>query len=227
MASPDLTILVPTYNEEGSIADCIQRIPALPWPAEILVVDNSTDRTPDLVRAMPGVRLLHYLPAQGKAHAVREGMRAAAGRVLVICDADMDPAELPQVVRPIMDGQADFVNGSRLILPREKGSMSFTHRVGNLFFALLMSVLVRRWLTDALCGFKAWRTDRLTPDLMRERGWPDLELLVRAHRAGMRIAEVPVRYTLRKTGASKMHTWRDGWNLLCMWFRLAFKRSHG
>lgn len=221
---PDLTVLIPTYNEEGCIADCIGRIPAMPWSREILVVDNSSDRTPEIVRAMPGIRLEHYRPAQGKGHAIWHGMRAARGRVIVICDVDMDPAGLPPLLQPIFDGRADFVNGSRMLLPMERGAMSFTHRVGNACFAAAMSILTLRRFTDVYCGFKAWRADLLPPDRFREKSWPDLELLFNAKRGGLRILEIPVRYTKRKFGASKMHTWRHGWNLLCMMLRLAFRR---
>jgi glycosyltransferase involved in cell wall biosynthesis len=224
-ARPDLTILVPTYNEQDSIADCLNRIPAMPWTREIVVVDNSGDRTPEIVRAMPGIRLEHYRPAQGKGHAIWHGMRAARGKVIVICDVDMDPAELPPVVQPIFDGRADFVNGSRMILPMERGAMSITHKVGNTGFAMAMSILTRRWFTDVYCGFKAWRTDLLPADRFHENSWPDLELLFNAQRAGLRIVEVPVRYTTRKFGSSKMRTWHHGWNLLCMMLRLDFRRN--
>ena len=220
---PDLTILVPTFNEEGSIAECLSRIPAMPCSREILVVDNSRDRTPEIVRAMPGVRLLHYLPAQGKGHAVRQGMRAARGRAIVICDVDMDPAELRQVVQPILDGKADFVNGSRMLLPMEQGAMSLTHKIGNGLFALAMSILTLKRFTDVYCGFKAWRAEALPADRFHEDAWPDLELLFGARRAGLRIVEVPVRYTARKAGASKMRTWHHGWSLLCTMLRLAFR----
>lgn len=220
---PDLTIIIPTYNEEGSIADCIKRLPAMPWSREIMVVDNSSDRTPEIVRSMPGVRLEHYRPAQGKGHAIWRGMRAARGKFIVICDVDMDPAELLPVVKPLFDDQADFVNSSRLILPMEPGAMSFTHRVGNTLFAVSMSILTCRRFTDVFCGFKAWRADLLKADQFHENAWPDLELLFNARRGGLRIVEVPVRYTKRQFGASKMHTWRHGWNLLCMMLRLAFR----
>ena len=220
---PSLTILIPTYNEEGSIADCIGRLPTMPWSTEILVVDNSSDRTPEIVRSMPGVRLEHYRPAQGKGHAIWHGMRAARGKVIVICDVDMDPTELPLVVKPIFEGQADFVNGSRMLLPMERGAMSFTHRVGNTLFAMAMSILIRQRFTDVYCGFKAWRADLLPADRFHENTWPDLELLFNARRGGLRIVEIPVRYTKRKFGASKMHTWRHGWNLLGMMLRLTFR----
>lgn len=203
----------------------MHRTAARAWSREILVVDNSSDRTPAIVRSMPGIRLEHYRPAQGKGHAIRSGMRAARGKVIVICDVDMDPAELPPVVQPIFDGEADFVNGSRMILPMERGAMSFTHWVGNTFFAVAMSILTCRRFTDVYCGFKAWRADLLPARQFHENTWPDLELLFNARRGGLRIVEVPVRYTKRKFGASKMHTWRHGWNLLCMMLRLAFHRD--
>jgi glycosyltransferase involved in cell wall biosynthesis len=221
----DLTILIPTYNEEGNIKQCIKNIPKMPWSTEILVVDNSTDNTPKIVKSMKGIRLVHYLPPKGKGHALREGMKAAKGKVLVICDVDMDPKELVKVVKPIFDNEADFVNGSRLVLPMEDGAMSFTHRVGNRGFALLLSPLTRKYLTDSLCGFKAWRTNMLSAKDLKEDSWPDFELLVKARRSGMRIKEVPIRYTKRKFGEAKMHTWRHGVKLLGMVADLALNKK--
>ena len=219
----DLTILIPTYNEEKNIKMCIKNIPKMPWSTEILVVDNSTDKTPQIVKSMKSIRMVHYLPAQGKGHALIQGVKAAKGKVLVICDVDMDPSELTDIVRPIFDGKADFVNGSRLVLPMEDGAMSFTHKVGNRFFALLLSILTCKWLTDSLCGFKAWRVKDLPLSKLKEKSWPDFELLVKARRARMRIAEVPIHYTKRKFGEAKMHTWKHGVKLVMMAIRLGLQ----
>ncbi len=223
-----LTIMIPTYNEEGNIRDCIRRIPRMPWTTELLVVDNSRDRTPEIVegmmKKMRNLRMVHYLPAQGKGHALRVGMKAAKGDVLVICDVDMDPKELVGVVKPIFDGKADFVNASRMNRRMERGAMSFSHKVGNFAFAMMLSVLARKFLTDAYCGFKAWRTKMLPVSQLHENSWPDFELLVRARKNGMRIIEVPIRYTKRKFGEAKMHTWRHGLQSLGMIIKLAMAK---
>jgi glycosyltransferase involved in cell wall biosynthesis len=224
-----LTIMIPTYNEEGSIRDCIKRIPKMPWSTELLVVDNSKDKTPDIVKnmmkSMKNLRLVHYLPAQGKGHALKEGLKAARGEVVVICDVDMDPKELKKVVKPIFDDEADFVNGSRLNRRMEKGAMSFTHKIGNFGFAVILSVLTRKYLRDSLCGFKAWRTKMLPVSQLKENSWPDFELLVKARRNGMRIVDVPIRYTARRFGQAKMHTWRHGVKLLGMAIKLGIGKD--
>jgi glycosyltransferase involved in cell wall biosynthesis len=219
-----LTILIPTYNEEGSVKSCIKRLPKMPWTAEIIVVDNSTDKTPQIVKAMmkrmKNLRMVHYLPAQGKGHALRQALKAVRGDVVVICDVDMDPRELTRVVKPIFDGTADFVNGSRLNFRMERGAMNPLHIIGNLGFAAILSVLTRKILTDALCGFKAWRTKMLPVSQLKENSWPDFELLVKARRNGMRIKQIPIRYTRRRFGQAKMHSFGHGWQMLKMAIKL-------
>lgn len=220
-----LTIMIPTYNEEGNIRECIKNIPKLPWTTELLVVDNSKDRTPEIVRGMmkkmKNLRMVHYLPPQGKGHAMRAGIKAAKGDVFAICDVDMDPKELVRVIKPIFENKADFVTGTRLNSRMEKGAMSFTHKIGNLAFGLMVGFLSRKFLTDAYCGFKAWRTKMLPLSLLHENSWPDFELLVRARKRRMRIMEVPIRYTARKSGEAKMHTIRHGIQSMGMIIKLA------
>ncbi len=201
----DLTVLIPCYNEEASIKECILAIPEMPWSTEILVVDGgSTDQTSRIAKSIKkkGLRVIGYTPARSKGYACAFGLKQARGRVTVIQDVDMNPTDIPTIVRPIFEGWADFVNGTRMILPMEHGAMSQLNRFGNKYvFALLVSSVIRQRLTDALCGYKAFYTDLLRGKL-KEDNWPDFEMLIKGKRAGARIAEMPIRYEARRRGTT-------------------------
>ncbi len=222
-----LTVLIPCYNEEESIKDCVMAVPDMPWSTEILVVDGgSKDNTFKVAKSInkKGVRVIRYYPSRTKGYACAFGLKHARGKVTVIQDVDMNPADIPQIVRPIFEGWADFVNGTRFILPMEPGAMSRLNRLGNKWvFSTLVSLVIRQRLTDSLCGYKAFHTSLLRNKL-KEDNWPDFEMLIRAKRAGARIVEMPIRYVARKGGTPKMKPFRDGFSMLKMLVKLAVKR---
>jgi glycosyltransferase involved in cell wall biosynthesis len=223
----ELTVLIPCYNEEESIKDCVMAVPDMPWSTEILVVDGgSKDNTFKVAKSIKkkGLRIIGYKPSRTKGYACAFGLKHARGKVTVIQDVDMNPADIPQIVRPIFEGWADFVNGTRFILPMEPGAMSRLNRLGNKWvFSTLVSLVIRQKLTDSLCGYKAFHTSLLRGKL-KEDNWPDFEMLIRAKRAGARIVEMPIRYVARKGGTPKMRPFRDGLSMLRMLVRLAVKR---
>jgi glycosyltransferase involved in cell wall biosynthesis len=226
--SVDLTVVIPCYNEEESVAECVKRVPQMPWSTEILVVDdNSQDNTYKVAKAIKDPRLrviTHTINPHGKGLACKLGVNNARGKVTVIQDVDMSPEDIPAIVRPIFDGRADFVNGTRMLMEMEPGAMSTFNKVGNrLVFGPLVSILVRKWLTDTLCGYKAFRTSLLRNKLT-EISWPDFEMLVKARRQGARITEVPIYYVSRKRGTSKMQPLKHGWRMLKMIAKLAVVR---
>jgi glycosyltransferase involved in cell wall biosynthesis len=215
-----VSVIIPCYNEEGNVEECIRRVPELPYSYEIIVVDDgSKDRTTEFARRVnrKGLKVIRYEKNGGKGHAVRTGIENAEGEIVVIQDADMatQPEEIPQVVEPIIEGRADFVNATRLTYPMERGAMRGVHVLGNKIFALMVSALVRKRLTDTLCGFKAFRKKDLDGKL-KEDSWPDFELLIKAKKNGMRIAEVPIHYNARRAGKSKMKTFRHGYKMFRM-----------
>ena len=219
-----LSIIIPCYNEEDNIAECLARVPTMPWRYEILVVDDgSKDKTVQVARKKAkqlkdkAIRVISYQPNQGKGHAIQEGIKAAQGEFSIILDADMAtmPEEIPKVVIPLFDGSADFVNGTRFIFSMDKNAMYALHKPGNKMFALLVSMIIRQRLTDSLCGFKAFRTKAFKGKL-KENSWPDFELLIKAKRLKLRIAEVPIHYKERVAGVSKMKTFKHGYSMLKM-----------
>ena len=215
-----VSVLIPCYNEEGNIEECIRRVPDFPFEHEIIVIDDgSKDKTTEVARSVKrkNLRVIRYENNGGKGYAVRTGIKNAKGEITVIQDADMatQPEELPQILEPIVNGRVDFVNGSRLIYPMERGAMKWIHVFGNKIFALFVSLIIRKWLTDTLCGFKAFRRDMLSYKL-KEDSWMDFELIIQAKRNGMRIAEVPIHYASRKAGKSKMKTFKHGYQMFRM-----------
>jgi cellulose synthase/poly-beta-1,6-N-acetylglucosamine synthase-like glycosyltransferase len=172
------------------------------------------------------VRLLHMgvikAPmCNGKASAVRAGFEAARGDVLMILDADMAvmPEELVKFLRPLQNGSADFVNGTRLVYPMHGRAMKMANFLGNKGFCYLASWVMRQRVSDTLCGTKVFfKRDFLCMPLGGTERWGDFDLLFGAACLKLRILEIPVHYQERRAGKSKMHVMRDGWLFLraCM-----------
>jgi hypothetical protein len=216
------SVIIPCHNEAGNIAECIRRVPNMGRTTEIVVVDDgSTDDTAqhvqDVMRTDPRVRLIVSDKNQGKANAVRAGFDAAQGDIVMILDADMAvmPEDLPKFIRPLQQGTADFVNGTRLVYPLQGEAMRTINYLGNKAFCYLASWVMRQRVSDALCGTKAlFRRDYLRMPLGGKERWGDFDFLFGAARLRLRVLEVPVHYQERRAGHSKMRVLRDGWLFL-------------
>jgi glycosyltransferase involved in cell wall biosynthesis len=201
------------------------------------VDDGSTDGTKSKVKAIlemdPRVRLVVLQKNQGKAAAVRAGFAAALGDVLMILDADMAvaPEELPKFLIPLQEGTTDFVNGTRLIYPMHGKAMKVANFLGNKGFCLLASKVLRQRVSDTLCGTKAFfRRDYDRMPIGGKERWGDFDFLFGAARLKLRILELPVHYTERRAGKSKMRVLVDGWHFLraCFfgWRMLRFPQKY-
>jgi glycosyltransferase involved in cell wall biosynthesis len=196
-----VTVILPALNEAAALPTALASFPA---QVDLLVVDNgSTDQTA-AVAAAHGARVVHE-PRRGFGAACWAGVRTAPGEVLVFADADgsFDGADLPAVAGPVLRGEADLVVGSRMAR-REPGAMSRLAVFENRLLAFACRLLFGVRLTD-LGPFRAIRRDLLLGLGMTDRGsgWP-LEMIGRAGTAGLRVAEVPVRYRPRAGGRSKV-----------------------
>lgn len=226
-----VSVVIPCKNEEGNIEDAVLRIPALASRTEIIFCDDqSTDGTAEEVLRVQSlyseknIRLEHG-PGVCKSRNVWTGFNAATGDVLMILDADLTtiPEELPYFIDVIASGQAEFVNGSRLVYPVPKGAMNGANMLGNKFFSLAFTYLLGQRIKDTLCGTKVlWRSDweRIKPMIGTwgtEDRWGDYELLFGAAKLNLKILDLPVHYQERIYGSTKMtKVFRNGLVMLKM-----------
>jgi SAM-dependent methyltransferase len=226
-----VSVVIPCKNEKGNIEDAVRRIPPLAGRTEIIFCDDqSTDGTADEVRRVQScypekdIRLEHG-PGVCKSRNVWTGFNAAKGDVLLILDADLTtiPEELPYFIEVIVSGQAEFVNGSRLVYPVPKGAMNGANMLGNKFFSVAFTYLLGQTVKDTLCGTKVlWRSDweRIKPMLGSwgtEDRWGDYELLFGAAKLNLKIVDLPVHYQERIYGSTKMtKVFRNGLVMLKM-----------
>jgi glycosyltransferase involved in cell wall biosynthesis len=211
----DLTVVVPAFNEAGTIVEVIERLRQLPFSLQIIVVDDcSTDDTAAIASGIEGVELIRHEVNRGKGAALRSAFAQASGRIVVIQDADLeyDPVDIPALVEPIRAGVADAVFGSRLIGGRPQRAHLFWHKVGNRALSLLTNVLYNTTLSDMETGYKAFTLDvlRSIEPLYESDFRIEPELTAKICRGGFRIYEVPVAYYGRSYEEGKKITWRDG-----------------
>ena len=210
---PSFAVVVPALNEEASIADLVAEVLAAANAPHlgadlggIFVVDNgSTDRT--AARALAAGATVVSEPRRGYGRACLSGVEAAAGADLVVLmdgDRSDQPAELPLILAPLLDGRADLVIGSRTLGTAEPGSLLPQQRAGNWVAVRLLRLLYGVRVTD-IGPFRVIRRDQLLGFGMREMtyGW-SVEMIARASRAGLRVREVPVSYRKRAGGESKV-----------------------
>lgn len=212
-----LSVLMPVYNERHTVEESIRRVRAVPMEIELVVIDDgSTDGTGEVLGRLAADGLIDQLIThennEGKGTAVRRGIEAATGTVLVVQDADLeyDPAELPRLLEPIESGRADAVLGSRFMgSPRRV--LYFWHRVGNGVLTLVSNMFTDLNLTDMETCYKMMRADLAKSlPLQTRRFGIEPEIVARLAQSAARIYEVPISYHGRTYEEGKKITWRDG-----------------
>jgi len=212
-----LSVLIPVYNEAATIEAVVDRVRAIPLPVEVIAVDDaSDDGSQEVLDRLQRARKLDHLQRhpknRGKGAAIRSGIARATGDVIVIQDADLeyDPAELPALMKPILEGKADAVFGSRFQGGPHR-VLYFWHAVGNRFLTLLSNMLTNVNLSDMETCYKLVRADLLKRlPLTADRFGFEVELTARLAQAGARIWELPISYSGRTYAEGKKITWRDG-----------------
>jgi glycosyltransferase involved in cell wall biosynthesis len=215
--TPLISIVVPVYNEARTVASVIERLIAIDLPAarEILVVnDGSTDGTRavlDQVPARPELRIIHAEKNGGKGSAIRIGFARASGTVVAIQDADLelDPAQLADLVKPILDGRTRVVYGSRFLAGRPDAP--WLSIAANQTLTAVTNVLFGGRLTDMETCYKVMASD-IAKSLNLESNRFDIEPEITAKllRAGHSILELPIRFEPRSRAQGKKIGWRDG-----------------
>jgi glycosyltransferase involved in cell wall biosynthesis len=220
------SVVIPVYNERDLIEPVVRRVLSAGAGKEVVVVDDgSTDGTGEvlarLAKELP-IRVARHARNRGKGAAIRTGIEASSGDIVLIQDADLeyDPSDYPVLIAPILDGKAEVVMGSRFL--RQKPHFFTTH--GDPFFSHYIGNRLIIWLTNCLYGFRAsdyeacykvfTRAAYEASPVMADGFEFDNELICKFLRQGRRIVEVPVRYTPRTYREGKKITWPDGVRML-------------
>lgn len=232
-AAPKVSVIVPMRNEAGMVRDIVQRVPEMTGGTELILVEGgSTDDTLAVATSVASehperqIRVLKQ-PGRGKGDAVRAGFHIARGDIVAILDADLTtpPEDLPRFIAALVTGQAEFVNGVRLVYPMHPDAMRFLNLVANTMFGLAFSWVLGQRVRDTLCGTKVlWRRHWLEIERERQRlgdldPYGDFDLLFGAAGLNLKIVDLPVRYRERSYGTTNIDRWSGGWLLTRMLMR--------
>ncbi len=225
MTPQKLSIIIPAFNESLTLPCVLDKINAARLPAgigrEVVVVDDgSTDATPAAVAASIAahpeleIRLVRHEVNRGKGAALRSGISHAAGDYLVIQDADLeyDPGEYAELLKPVIDGHADVVYGSRFMGSKAHRILFFWHTIGNRFLTTLSNLCTNLNLTDMETGYKLFRTGLIKGIALREQRFgfePEVTAKI-ARIPRIRIYEIGISYYGRTYEEGKKINWRDG-----------------
>ncbi|HUK44513.1 MAG TPA: glycosyltransferase family 2 protein [Gaiellaceae bacterium] len=217
-----VSFLIPAYNEAATIGEVLERIAALDLDSQVIVVDDGSRDDTASIAAAAGATVIRQ-PNRGKGSAIRAAIAEADGEIAVIQDADMeyDPAEVPELIEPIVRGAADVVFGSRLRGGKPQRAFLFWHLVGNRFLSLVTNALFNTTLSDMETGYKAFRLEVLRSLDLREDGFGiEPEITGKVCKRKLRIYELPISYYGRTQEEGKKITWRDGFRALWVLVRV-------
>lgn len=223
-----LSVIIPAYNESSTILDILQKVGGLEIPGieiEIIVVnDCSTDDTKELVEkfisghSSKNTKLLNQEKNQGKGAAIHKGIREASGDYLLIQDADLeyDPEEYPDLLKPVLNGQADVVYGSRFVGANPHRILFFWHSIGNKMLTTLSNMFTNLNLTDMETCYKLFRTEIIKKIYLHEKRFGfEPEVTAKISRVpGIRIYEVGISYYGRTYDEGKKINWKDGFHAI-------------
>ena len=222
-----LSVIIPVYNEKGTILEIIDRVKRVKFPKEIVIVDDhSTDGTRDLLNHLydPEIHVILHDQNKGKGAAIRTALEQVRGDVVLIQDADLeyDPQDYPALLEPILKGLAEVVYGSRFLGAPHR-VLLFWHYLGNLIFTFLTNVLYNINLTDMGTCYKVFKTSLLKSlKLKSNRFGFEPEVTAKVCKAKVRIFEVPISYSGRTYAEGKKITWKDGWIYLACLLKYRF-----
>lgn len=220
MDSPDLTVIIPVYNEAPTIAAVLEAVSSVPFAAQVVVVDDgSTDGSAQVIEAWvrcggigAGRKFLRHPRNLGKGAAICTGLEHALGQVTLVQDADLeyDVADYPKIIGPILGGEADVVYGSRYLRPQNALPWT-TNRACVHLLNGLVRLLYGLKVTDEATCYKAFRTSILRRMGLRCRRFEFCpEVTAKLGRMGLDIMEVPISYRPRSHGEGKKIRWTDG-----------------
>lgn len=231
-----LSVIIPVFNERQTLKDLVEKVLSvnlspLNIDTEIIVIDDcSQDGTLEVAQNLTEegkIRLIRHDTNQGKGAALKSGFQVAQGEIILIQDADQeyDPKEYPRLLRPIIEGKADVVYGSRFMGGEPHRVLYFWHYIGNKFLTLLSNMMTNLNLTDMETCYKVFRSEVLKSITLTEKRFGfEPEVTARIAKLRCRIYEVGISYTGRTYDEGKKINWKDGvWALWCIFKYGIFK----
>lgn len=210
-----LSIIIPCFNERGTIEEIIKKVKETPYIKEIIIVDDgSKDGTKEFLEKIEDdeIRVFFHEKNRGKGAAIRTALSHARGKIVLIQDADLeyDPKEYPKLLAPILEGKADVVYGSRFLCGPHR-VLYFWHFLGNKFLTFISNLFTNLNLSDMETGYKVFKREALEGiKIESDRFGFEPEITAKISKKGLRIFEVPISYYGRRYEEGKKITWKDG-----------------
>lgn len=222
-----LSVVVPAYNEAATIEPVIRRLLQLPNLLEIVIVDDcSSDKTPEITQRLANehsqVKITRHQKNSGKTEALKTGFALTRGDIVIVQDADLeyDPDDIPSVIGPILEGNADVVYGSRFLVRRATRVLYFYHYLANKFLTFTSNVFTNLNMTDVETGYKAFRGELIRNMIITSNGFGfEIEVTAKVAKLGCLIYEVPISYYGRTYQEGKKIGLKDGLQAFWLVFR--------
>lgn len=212
-----ISVIMPVYNEAKTVRELIKRVEDVDLDKEIIIVDDySTDGTRNILKGLdknPGIRVLYHEKNMGKGAALRTGFKHITGDIVIIQDADLEynPQEYHRLIRPILDGRADVVYGSRFVTTEERRVLMFWHYLGNSFLTFVSNIFTNLNLTDIETCYKVFKAEVIRSITIEENRFGfEPEITAKIAKKRYRLYEIGISYSGRDYSEGKKIGWKDG-----------------
>src|SRR3989304_5514645 len=212
-----ISVVMPVFNEAKTIREIIKKVEDVDLEKELIIVDDcSTDGTRDILKTLernPGIRVFCHEKNMGKGAALRTGFKHASGDIVIIQDADLEynPQEYHRLIKPILDGRADVVYGSRFVTTEERRVLLFWHYLGNSFITFVSNIFTNLNLTDIETCYKVFKAEVIRAITIEENRFGfEPEITAKIAKKRYRLYEIGISYSGRDYSEGKKIGWKDG-----------------